>query len=93
MTTYVDFPPGGLVCFNADDRINSSRCEDALESMALFEASRADRISRLSLELAETMGMRKRDLHVLGKVRFEAINYTAEVSSITLVALDIDRFI
>ena len=61
--------------------------------MALFEASRADRISRLSLELAETIGVRKRELHVLGKVRSEVINYTAEVSSVTLAALDVDRFI
>ena len=47
--TYVDFPPGAFVCFNADDRSSSSRFEDALESIVRFETSRADRISLLSL--------------------------------------------
>ena len=37
------------VCFDANDCSSSSRFEDALESIARFDASRADRISLLSL--------------------------------------------
>lgn len=47
--TYVVFPSEVLVCFSTEERNNSSRFEEALESMARFEANRAARMSLLSL--------------------------------------------
>jgi hypothetical protein len=47
--TYEVFPSEVLVWFDNDEHSNSSRLEDALESMDRFEASRAARISLLSL--------------------------------------------
>ena len=49
--TYVALPSDVFVCFNTDERSSSSRFDDALESMARFEVSRAARISLFSLEL------------------------------------------
>jgi hypothetical protein len=49
--TYVALPSDDFVCFNTNERSNSSRFDDALESTARFEASRAARISLFSLEL------------------------------------------
>ena len=51
LDTYVALPSDVFVCFNTDERSNSSRFDDALESMARFEASRAARISFFSLEV------------------------------------------
>jgi hypothetical protein len=47
--TYVVFPSEVLVWFDNDEHSNSSRPDDALESMTRFEASRAARMSLLSL--------------------------------------------
>lgn len=47
--TYEGLPSDVLVCVNNDERSNSSRFDDALESMARFEANRAARMSLFNL--------------------------------------------
>ena len=47
--TYVALSSDVFVCFNTDERSNSSRLDNALESMARFEASKAARTSFFSL--------------------------------------------
>ena len=47
--TYEFLPSDVLVGVNNDERSSSSRFDDALESMARFEASRAARMSLFSL--------------------------------------------
>ena len=91
--TYEVLPSDGLVCFNTDERSNSSRFDDAFESIARFEASRAARMSLFSLIPWLDADSNRAGHHILRHVCPEPLDHTTEVLPTALTALQVDGFV
>jgi hypothetical protein len=81
------------VCFKTDERSNSSRFDDAFESMARFEASNAARMSLLSLVAYLDADSDRGGYNILKNVCSEPFDYPTEVFPTALTALDVDSFV
>jgi hypothetical protein len=91
--TYEALPSDGFVWFNIDERSNSSRFDDALASMARFEASKAARMSLFILVAQLDADSNRAGHHILRYVCPERLDYAAEVLPTALTALNIDSFV